>query len=141
MRPRLSLLLIALALAACSTVRPGTPVLSEGAAPPHAEIYVFNVSRATMIPLRRDVGIDGYPLVSLSRETWQRILITPGAHEVTLGGQRVLLDTTDGGVYYVVVGYHPQREWLRTVSSHPIFIRRITEADALRLFTEMKRAE
>jgi hypothetical protein len=138
---RLALLLMAVALSACATVRPGTPVLPDDATGPHAELYVFNVSRGTMIPFRRYVDIDGYPLVRLWRETWQRIAITPGPHEVVMDGQRVRLDATDGGVYYVAVGYHPRREWLKPVGSHPIFVRRITEADALRLFTEMKRAE
>jgi hypothetical protein len=36
-----------LALAACATVRPGTPVLPGDAAVPRAEVYVFNVSRST----------------------------------------------------------------------------------------------
>jgi len=135
------LLALLLALPACTTVRPGTPVLGEDATVPRAEVYVFNVSSATMIPLRRHVTIDGYPLVDLKRETWQRVLIKPGNHELVMDGQRVLLDADDAGVYYVAVGYHPKRAWLAPVGSHPIFVRRITEADALRLFTEMKEAE
>ena len=132
---------LALVLAACATVPPGTPVLPADATGPHAEIYVFNVSRGTMIPLRRHVTIDGFPLVDLKRDTWQRVLIKPGAHELVMDGQRVLLEAADAGVYYLAVGHHPQRQWLAPVGSHPIFVRRIGEADALRLFTEMKQAE
>ena len=140
MRPRAALLLVALALAACATVRPGTPVLPDDATGPRAEVYVFNVSRGTAIPFRRYVNIDGFPMVRLWRETWQRILIKPGAHELVMDGQRVLLDATDGSVYYVAVGYQPKRTWLLPIGAHPIFVRRISEADALRLFTEMKQA-
>jgi hypothetical protein len=43
-------------------------------------------------------------------------------------------------VYYLAVGYRPRREWLLPIGAHPIFVRRIGEADALRLFTEMKEA-
>jgi len=138
---RLALLVLSLALAACASVRPGTPVLPDDATVPRADVYVFNVSRGTMIPFRRYVDIDGFPMVRLWRETWQRVLIKPGTHELVMDGQRVLLDTADGAVYYVAVGYHPKRAWLAPVGSHPIFVRRIGEADALRLFTEMKRAE
>ena len=141
MSARGALLAVALALAACAPVRPGTPVLPSDATGPHAEIYVFNVSRSTMIPFRRYVTIDGFPLVDLRRETWQRLLIKPGPHELVMDGQHVPLEAADGGVYYVAVGYHPQREWLAPAGTHPIFVRRISEADALRLFTEMKQAE
>ena len=140
-RACLALLALSLALAACATVRPGTPVLADGATVPHAEVYVFNVSAGTMIPFRRYVDIDGFPMVRLWRETWKRVLVKPGEHELVMDGQRVLLPTEDRGVYYVAVGYHPKRAWLTPVGSHPIFVRRIGEADALRLFTEMKQAE
>jgi len=135
------LAVLLVALAACATPRPGTPVLAEDARVPRAEVYVFNVSRGTLIPFRRYVTIDGFPLVRLWRDTWQRVVIKPGAHELVMDGQRVLLDVTDGGVYYVAAGYHPWRAWLAPVGSHPIFLRRISEADALRLFTEMKQAK
>jgi hypothetical protein len=138
---RAALLALALALAACATVRPGTPVLPDDAAGPRAEVYVFNVSRGTMIPFRRHVSIDGFPMVRLWRETWRRVLVKPGAHELVMDGQRVLLEAADGGVYYVAVGHRPTRTWLLPVGAHPIFVRRIGEADALRLFTEMKQAQ
>lgn len=141
MSARAALLAGTLALAACATVRPGTPVLPDDATGPHAEIYVFNISRGTAIPFRRYVSIDGFPLVGLWRETWQRLLIKPGAHELVMDGQRVVLEIADGGVYYLAVGYHPRREWLAPPGTYPIFVRRISEADALRLFTEMKQAE
>jgi hypothetical protein len=140
-RARLALLALVCTVTACASVRPGTPVLPDDTRNPHAEVYVFNVSSSTMIPFRRYASIDGFPMVRLWRETWQRVLIKPGAHELVMDGQRVLLDTADGAVYYVAVGYHPKRAWLAPVGSHPIFVRRIGEADALRLFTEMKRAE
>jgi len=140
-KARAALLAVALALAACATVRPGTPVLPDDATGPHAEVYVFNVSSGTMIPFRRYVDIDGFPMVRLWRETWKRIVIKPGQHELVMDGQRVLLDAADAGVYYVAVGYRPKRAWLLPVGAHPIFVRRIAEADALRLFTEMREAK
>jgi len=140
-RGRAAVLLVALTLAACATVRPGTPVLPDDATGPRAEVYVFNVSRGTAIPFRRYVSIDGFPMVRLWRETWQRIVIKPGAHELVMDGQRILLEAADGGVYYVAVGYHPKRPWLLPVGAHPIFVRLISEAEALRLFTEMKQAK
>jgi hypothetical protein len=133
-------LVLAVVLVACATPRAGSPVLAPDAAVPRAELYVVNVSRATLIPFRRQVTIDGFPLVSLPRETWRKVVVRPGAHELVLNGQRVLLETAAGGVYFVAVGFHPQRPWLAPVGSHPIFIRRISEADALRLFTELKEA-
>src|SRR6266850_5652915 len=136
-----ALAVLLLALAACATPRAGTPVLAEDALVPRADVYVFNVSRGTMIPFRRYVSIDGFPLVRLWRETWQRIVIKPGAHELVMDGQRILLEAADGGVYYVAVGYHPKRPWLLPVGAHPIFVRLISEAEALRLFTEMKQAK
>ncbi|HET7342569.1 MAG TPA: hypothetical protein VFL90_13990 [Methylomirabilota bacterium] len=126
-------------LAACAT-RPGSPVLPDNAPGPRAEIYVFNVSRGTLIPLRRHVTIDGFPLASLPDETWRRIVVTPGSHEIRLDSRRLPLETTDGGVYFVAVGYRPRREWLHPSGTDPIFIRRLSEADALRLFTELKQA-
>ena len=141
MSTRAALLALALALAACATVRPGTPVLPDDATVPRAEVYVFNVSSGTMIPFRRYVDIDGFPMVRLWRETWKRVVIKPGQHELAMDGQRVLLDAVDAGVYYVAVGYRPKRAWLLPVGAHPIFVRRITEADALRLFTEMQEAK
>ena len=141
MSARTALLAVALALAACATVRPGTPVLPDDATGPRAEVYVFNVSSGTMIPFRRYVDIDGFPMVRLWRETWKRVVIKPGQHELVMDGQRVLLDAVDAGVYYVAVGYRPKRAWLLPVGAHPIFVRRITEADALRLFTEMQEAK
>ncbi len=141
MRARAALLAVALALAACATVRPGTPVLPDDATGPRAEVYVFNVSSGTMIPFRRYVDIDGFPMVRLWRETWKRIAVKPGQHELVMDGQRVLLDAADAGVYYVAVGYRPKRAWLLPVGAHPIFVRRIGEADALRLFTEMREAK
>ncbi len=141
MRARAAILVAVLALAACATVRPGTPVLPGDAAVPRAQVYVFNVSRSTAIPLNRHVSIDGFPMVSLSRETWQRVLIKPGAHELVMDGHRVPLNAEDAGVYYVAVGYQPTRPWLVPAGAHPIFVRRITEAEAQRLFTEMKQAQ
>jgi hypothetical protein len=138
---RAALLALALTLAACATVRPGTPVLPDDATGPRAEVFVFNVSSGTMIPFRRYVDIDGFPMVRLWRETWKRIVIKPGQHELVMDGQRVLLEAADAGVYYVAVGYRPKRAWLLPVGAHPIFVRRITEADALRLFTEMQEAK
>jgi hypothetical protein len=138
---RTALLAVVLALAACATVRPGTPVLPDDATGPRADVYVFNVSSGTMIPFRRYVDIDGFPMVRLWRETWKRIVIKPGQHELVMDGQRVLLDAVDAGVYYVAVGYRPRRAWLLPIGAHPIFVRRITEADALRLFTEMREAK
>ena len=132
---------IILVAAACASVRPGTPVLPDDATGPRAEIYVFNVSSGTTIPFRRYVDIDGFPLVRLWRETWKRIQIKPGEHELVMDGQRVLLKAEDTRVYYVAVGYRPKRAWLLPVGAHPIFVRRIGEADALRLFTEMKEAK
>lgn len=132
--------MVVLALAACATVQSGTPVLPADAPGPRAEVYVFNVSRGTAIPFRRYVSIDGFPLTRLWRETWQRVVIKAGAHELVMDGQRLLLEAADGGVYYVAVGYQPKRAWLLPVGAHPIFLRRIGEADALRLFTEMKEA-
>jgi len=140
-RLRAALVLVALAVAACTTVRPGTPVLPDDATVPRAEVYVFNVSRGTAVPLNRHVSIDGFPLVSLARETWQRVLIKPGAHELVMDGHRIPLNAEDAGVYYVAVGYQPKRPWLVPAGAHPIFVRRITEAEALRLFTEMKQAQ
>jgi len=140
-RVRAALVLVAFAVAACTTVRPGTPVLSDDATVPRAEVYVFNVSRGTAIPLNRHVSIDGFPLVSLARETWQRVLIKPGAHELVMDGHRIPLNAEDAGVYYVAVGYQPKRPWLVPAGAHPIFVRRLTEAEALRLFTEMKQAQ
>jgi len=133
-----ALAVLVLVLAGCAATRPGSPVLPPDATVPHAEVYVFNVSSGTMIPFRRYVSIDGFPMIRLWRETWGRVQIKPGPHEVVMDGQRVLLDTADGGVYYLAVGYRPSRAWLLPVGAHPIFIRRIHEADALRLFTEMK---
>ena len=141
MRLRAALVLVALAVAACTTVRPGTPVLPDDATVPRAEVYVFNVSRGTAVPLNRHVSIDGFPLVSLARETWQRVLIKPGAHELVMDGHRIPLNAEDAGVYYVAVGYQPKRPWLVPAGAHTIFVRRITEAEALRLFTEMKQAQ
>lgn len=141
MRTCIALLAVALALAACATVRPGTPVLPDQTTAPHAQVFVFNVSRGTMIPFRRYVDIDGFPMVRLWRETWKRTLVKPGEHELVMDGQRVYLTTVDGGVYYVAVGYQPKRTWLMPVGAHPIFVRRISEADAMRLFTEMKQAK
>jgi hypothetical protein len=133
-------LLVVLLTAACATVRPGTPVLPEDTTAAHAQVFVFNVSRGTMIPFRRYVDIDGFPMVRLWRETWKRVLVKPGEHELVMDGQRVYLSTVDGGVYYVAVGYHPRRTWLLPAGAHPIFVRHISEADAMRLFTEMKQA-
>ena len=141
MRVRAALVLVAFAVAACTTVRPGTPVLPDDATVPRAEVYVFNVSRGTAVPLNRHVSIDGFPLVSLARETWQRVLIKPGAHELVMDGHRIPLNAEDAGVYYVAVGYQPKRPWLVPAGAHPIFVRRLTEAEALRLFTEMKQAQ
>ena len=83
--------------------------------------------------------------------TWRALLLVlaltacatarPGSHELVMDGQRVLLEATDAGVYYLAVGYRPRREWLLPIGAHPIFVRRISEADALRLFTEMKEAK
>ena len=141
MRRTSAVALVVLLTAACATARPGTPVLPADAAGPRAEVYVFNVSRGTAIPFRRYVSIDGFPMTRLWRETWQRVLIKPGAHELVMDGQRLLLEATDAGVYYVAVGYQPKRQWLLPIGAHPIFVRRISEADALRLFTEMKEAK
>ncbi len=134
-------LLALLALAACATPHGASPVLSDDAPAPRADLYVFNISRGTMIPLNRHVTIDGFPLVSLPRETWRRLTVKPGAHELVLDGQRLPLEIADGGAYFVVVAHHPARTWLVPVGAHPIFIRAIGEADALRLFTEMKEAQ
>ena len=130
-----------LTLGGCASARPGSPVLPPDAAGPRAEVYVFNVSSGTMIPFRRYVTIDGFPMIRLWCERWGRVQIKPGPHEIVMDGQRVLLDTVDGGIYYVAVGHRPTRAWLLPEGAHPIFIRRIHEADALRLFTEMKEAQ
>lgn len=126
------------ALAACAASLEGSPILPDNAAGPRAELYVFNVSRGTLVPERKYVTIDGYPLASLWRETWRLVRVKPGPHEVALDGRELPLEITAGGVYYVAVGYRPQREWLLPAGPHPIYLRRISEADALRLFTEMK---
>jgi hypothetical protein len=133
-------LVAAVGVVACATPRGPSPVLPDDSQAPRADLYVFNVSRGSLIPLRRYVTIDGHPLVRLWRETWRKTVITPGVHDVALDDQRVRLDAVDGGAYYVAVGYHPRRAWLLPVGAHPIFIRRLSEADALRLFTEMKPA-
>lgn len=127
-----------LALAGCATPRVGSPVLADDAPAPRADLYVFNVSRGTLIPLKRHVTVDGFPLVSLRRETWRKLAIKPGTRELVLSGRRLMLAATDGGTYYLAVGFRPRREWLMPIAADPIFIRVISEAEALRLFTEMK---
>ena len=141
MRRVFAVAVLVLLVSGCATARPGSPVLPPDAAVPRAEVYVFNVSSGTMIPFRRYVTIDGFPMIRLWRETWGRVQIKPGAHEIVMDGQRVLLDTVNGGVYYIAAGYRPHRQWLLPEGAHPIYIRRIHEADALRLFTEMKEAK
>lgn len=133
------MLVLALA-AACATPRGASPVLPDDAQVPRADLYVFNVSSGTLIPFRRHVTIDGHPLASLGRETWRKTVVTPGGHELRLDSQRVHLDAVDGGAYYVAVGYRPRRPWLLSPGAHPIFIRLLSEAEALRLFTELEPA-
>jgi hypothetical protein len=107
-----------------------------------AELYVFNDSGWTLIPSNQEVTDNGKPLASLPRQTYVRLVITPGRHvlrpEPFLWKQEVMLNAESGARYYVVIGYKPERSWAWPLAGPPLLMKRLSEDEARSLMTEMK---
>ena len=146
--PSIVVLLGALLLAACApapTVPP--PVVQAapaGAAlpPGFAELTVFNISGWTLIPSNQDVTDNGHALVSLPRETYKRLFIGSGGHELSLHSRVLKIDAKEGERYRVAAGYHPERSLLvpilLPILGDPVVIQLISEAEARDLAKTMK---
>ena len=108
-----------------------------------AELVILNISGATLIPSNLNITDNGSLVVSLPRETYTRILISPGYHEFRFAefpkGPRVAkLDAMVGKTYYLVAGYSPVRSWAFPFAGDPMAINVVTEEEARKLMEDMK---
>lgn len=131
-----------LAIATPALAQAPSPDIAASAPPNTGELVVLNDSGRTLIPSNQVVTDNGRPLVSLPRQTFARLFVTVGAHQLRpdpfLWKQEVNLDVTTGSRHYVVVAYKPERSWAKPFGGTPLILREISEADALPLMREMK---
>ncbi len=107
-------------------------------APDVCKIYIFNISGWTLIPSNQELADNGKQLVSLPRQTYNKINIAPGVHELVLHGRKLVLNAEMGKIYYVVMGYKPERSWAFPIGGDPVFIRQISEEEARPLLQQLK---
>ena len=130
--------------AAVSPVSAQAPPLPEAASAPQAmgELVILNDSGWTLVPSNQVVTDNGRQLVSLPRQTYARIAVAPGAHQLRpdpfLWKQEVDLEVAPGSRHYVVVAYKPERSWAAPLGGTPLVLRELSEAEALPLLREMK---
>jgi hypothetical protein len=108
-----------------------------------AELTVINASGWTLTPSNDNILDNGILLVSLPRQTYQKILINPGPHEFRFdhspNGRRVAkLNAERGGDYYLLTAYDPSRGGLLlAIQGDPMVIRMIDAQDAQVLKSKM----
>lgn len=122
-------------------VHPAPPPGREEAA--EATLYVLNVSGPTLFASSQDITDNGAALVSLPRNTYQRVRIPPGAHEFRFKafpqGRRVArLEAQAGQTYYLVVGYNPGTSWAFPLAGDPMLIQLVAEDVATPLMQHMQ---
>jgi hypothetical protein len=107
-----------------------------------AELVVINDSGPTLIPSDQKVTDNGKPLASLPRQTYARLRIAPGPHQLRpepfLWKQEVSLDAKGGEAYYVVVAYKPERSWAAPFAGAPLLLKQLSAAEAEALLATMK---
>jgi len=114
------------------------PAVSREMAEGEAEMYIFNVSGWTLIPQEQKVTDNGKTIVKFPRNTYKKIFITAGHHELRVAGQKLELDVVEGQTYYVIAGYKPARSWAWPLAGSPVVIKEISEEEASNLLKEMK---
>ena len=146
---RTTILLVILAVSGCASISqtmdqsPGqqTLALSDSES---AELVVLNISGPTLIPSNQNITDNGLAFISLPRQTYRSIRIRPGNHEYrfdhTPSGKRFAsLQAEVGRKYYLAVGYSPAKSWARGLAGDPMTIELVSEEDAQKLITDMKR--
>lgn len=108
-----------------------------------ATLVVLNISGPTLFASNQDITDNGVDLVSLPRNTFRRVSISPGPHEFRFkpfpSGKRVAqLNAQAGNTYYLVVGYSPGKSWAFPLGGDPMTIQTVGEEDAKRLMQQME---
>ena len=120
----------------------GIPLAHTDPVPPGmAALVVLNDSGWTVLQANQEVTDQGKRITSLPRQTYIRLAITPGPHELrpwpASAGQVVWLNAEPGRTYYVVVAYRPAVSWLFPLAGTPLVIAELSDAAAFRLMQEM----
>jgi hypothetical protein len=143
--------LSAFLLVSCGSTPPTAtekPGASSQAAPAErtsesADLFVLNVSGATLFSSNQDITDNGSLIVSLPRGTYTSVRIAPGPHEFRFkafpkGPRVATMNAETNRTYYLVVGYSPSRSWAFPFGGDPMTIKLVTEEDARNLMKEMK---
>jgi len=106
-----------------------------------AVLYIFNISGWTLIPSNQEV-IDGEEtIVSIPRNTYKKIAVSPGIHNLRPSYRKlpkVDLKAIKGNTYYVVIGYRPERSWALPLLGDPMILKLISKDEAEPLLKELK---
>ena len=143
--PTLFALFYAALLCSCAATTsvdevPPTQILDKTEA---TELTILNASGWTLTPSHHNILDNGKLLASLPRQTYQRILISPGSHEFRFDhspkGRRVAtLSAERGGTYYLVTAYNPSLGGpLLAILGDPLTIRMMDAKDAQALMSQM----
>ena len=120
----------------------GIPLEQAAPIPPGmAALILVNDSGWTLLQTDQEVTDRGQRIASLPRQTYMRLAITPGSHELrpwpATAGQVVRLNAEPGHTYYIVVAYRPAVSWLFRLAGTPLVIQELSETEALRLMQEV----
>ena len=106
-----------------------------------AALVILNDSGFTLLKADQEITDRNQRIASLSRQTYLRLAILPGSHELRpwppAAGQVVRLNAEPGHTYYVVVAYRPAVSWLFPFAGAPLVIEQLSDVTALRLMQEM----
>lgn len=126
-------------LAACNSTTPikKVPEISGSS----AQLYVFNISGATLFSQNQVVLDNGYEIVSVPRTQYQVAKIATGFHKFTLTYRQkpfVELNAVEGETYYIIVGYRPEKSWAFPLGGDPVVLKQVSQEDAKLLLEQFQ---
>jgi len=114
---------------------------TEPIPPGMAALVLLNDSGPTLLQADQEITDRGQRIASLPRQTYMRIALTSGLHELrpwpSPAGQVVRLNAEPGRTYYLVVAYRPVASWLFPVAGAPLVIEELPDSVAFRLMQAM----
>jgi hypothetical protein len=106
-----------------------------------AALYILNLSGWTLIPQQQVVLDNGQELVSLPRNTFARIIIPAGSHEIGFPYRKqptLNLDAVKGEAYYLKVAHEARTSWAYSIEGDPIELKQLTEGEAKILLEKLE---
>jgi len=116
-----------------------TPAADEIEPGDVVRLFIFNTSGRTFMPAEQQVQDNGKDLVSLSRNTYTKIMIAPGEHILGFPERQkpnLALNAVKGETYFVMFAYTPLSSW-EFHFTDPVMIKQISKAEAIALIREL----